>query len=241
MTKQNAEAKILFLAKNERIKSLEFYEFFSEKNAIFGVIAKKERAFLDEIFAESSENLSAESNEFLNAESSENLSENAESTQILLPSALPQNIAEELQNEMGAVDLKSLNILATGVESHHLKTCDFLIKKAQELRVNLKIIDILYQLQALSYNHHIALLQGESPKENKNQNANPNPANQNPANPPQITLKELLNQSPLFAEIKTAFDSFERFYAETKGIVSKLEKGDLSQEELVKFLQKLRF
>ncbi|MGX3012099.1 hypothetical protein ACWIUD_11190 [Helicobacter sp. 23-1044] len=239
MTKQNAQAKILFLAKIEREKSLEFYEFFSEKNAIFGVIAKKERAFLDEIFAESNENLSenAESSEFLNAESNDFLNKNAESTQILLPSALPQNIAEELQNEMGAVDLKSLNILAIGVESHHLKTCDFLIKKAQELGANLKIIDILYQLQALSYNHHIALLQGESPKENTNP-ANPN-ANQNPANPPQIT--DLLNQSPLFAEIKTAFDSFERFYAETKGIVSKLEKGDLSKEELVKFLQKLRF
>lgn len=250
---QNIEARILFLAINEREKSLKFYESLLDSKdildenlrEIFGAIAQKER----EILA----NARAVFGAIDLGESSVITADSHESNAIILPSALPENIWGELQNEMGAVDLKSLNILALGVESHHLKSCDFLIKKVQNLGnsrdlkaqntknfgANPKVLDMLYQLQALSYNHHIALLQGDSPKENANPNANP--ANPNPTNPPQITLQDLLNQNPLFSEIKTAFDSFQNFYAQTKIIVAKLERGDLSQDELVAFLQKLRF
>ena len=232
------EARILYLVITEREKSLQFYESLLnpsenvDKNLreIFSKIAQKEREILAHTRAILDSLDTGKSSDF-------NASDLTKTNEILLPSALPQNILGELQNEMGEVDSKSLNILAMGVESHHLKSCDFLIKQAQNLCANAKIIDTLYQLQALSYNHHIALLQGESPKEN----ASPNPANlANNANLPQA-LQDLLNQNPLFSEIKTALDSFQHFYAETKGIVAKLEKGELSQNELVAFLQRLRF
>lgn len=242
-------ARILYLAINEREKSLKFYESLcdswvdlgdSNKNLdkslreIFTTIAQKEREIL--------ENTKMIFSDLCGKSTPKNaLKQVLENKSILLPSALPENILQELQNEMGAVDLKSLNILALGVESHHLKSCDFLIKKAQNLgnsqdskAQDSRTIDILYQLQALSYNH-IPLLQGESLKEN----ANPNSAN--PTNLPQITLQDLLKQSPLFSEIKSAFDSFQNLYNQTKIIVAKLEKGELSQDELVAFLQKLRF
>ncbi len=269
------ESRILFLAINEREKSLKFYESlcgfkndfngvdsvdlanpqnenllkFVDENlrAIFMRIAKKERemlanasAILQKICVDSSvdsNDLSADSADS-NADSS--VDSNADSSidsseSILLPSALPDDILGELLNEMG--DLAHLNILALGVESHHLKTCDFLIKTAQQIAIDAQIIDILYQLQALSYNHHIPLLNGESPKENANPNsANPN-ANQ--ALPP--LLSDLLKQSPLLNEFKSALDSLQNIYAQTKDIVQKLERGELSQDELVAFLQKLRF
>lgn len=243
-------ARILYLAINEREKSLKFYESLcdswvdlgdSNKNLdeslreIFTIIVQKEHEIL--------ENTKMIFSDLCGKSTPKNaLKQVLENKSILLPSALPENILQELQNEMGAVDLKSLNILALGVESHHLKSCDFLIKKAQNLgnsqdskAQDSRTIDILYQLQALSYNHHIPLLQGESLKEN----ANPN--NANPTNLPQITLQDLLKQSPLFSEIKSAFDSFQNLYNQTKIIVAKLEKGELSQDELVAFLQKLRF
>ena len=250
------ESRILFLAINEREKSLKFYESlcgfkndfngvdsvdlanlqnenslkFVDENlcAIFMRIAKKERemlanasAILQKIRVDSADS---------NADSSIDSSES-----ILLPSALPDDILGELLSEMG--DLTHLNILALGVESHHLKTCDFLIKTAQQIAADAQIIDILYQLQALSYNHHIPLLNGESPKEN----ANPNSANPsaNQALPP--LLSDLLKQSPLLNEFKSALDSLQNIYAQTKDIVQKLERGELSQDELVAFLQKLRF
>lgn len=261
------ESRILFLAINEREKSLKFYESlcglkndfngvdsvdsanlsnanllkFVDENlrTIFMRIAKKERemlanarAILQKIRVDSSldlNDLSADSADS-NADSSIDSSES-----ILLPSALPDDILGELLSEMG--DLTHLNILALGVESHHLKTCDFLIKTAQQIAIDAQIIDILYQLQALSYNHHIPLLNGESPKEN----ANPNSANQsaNQAFPP--LLSDLLKQSPLLNEFKSALDSLQNIYAQTKDIVQKLERGELSQDELVAFLQKLRF
>lgn len=247
-------ARILYLAINEREKSLKFYESLcdswvdlgdSNKNLdeslreIFATIAQKEREIL--------ENAKMIFSDLCGKSTPKNaLKQVLENKSILLPSALPENILQELQNEMGEIDAKHLQILAMGVESHHLKSCDFLIKtmqdsqnfgdsqNAQDLQ-NAQVLDALYQLQALSYNHHISLLQGESPKEN----ANPNSAN--PTNLPQITLQDLLNQSPLFSEIKSAFDSFQNLYNQTKIIVAKLEKGELSQDELVAFLQKLRF
>ena len=166
------------------------------------------------------------------------ITDSPKSTQaILLPSALPDDILGELLREMG--HLEHLNILALGVESHHLKTCDFLIKTAQQIAQNAPLIDMLYQLQALSYNHHIPLLNGESPKENANPNAN---QNANPsAFPPINSLNDLLKQSPLLSEFKSAFDALQNIYAQTKDIVQKLERGALSQDELVAFLQKLRF
>ena len=206
-------------------------------------IAKKERemlanasAILQKIRVDSSvdsNDLSADSADS-NADSSADSSIDS-SESILLPSALPDDILGELLSEMG--DLTHLNILALGVESHHLKTCDFLIKTAQQIAIDAQIIDILYQLQALSYNHHIPLLNGESPKEN----ANPNSANPsaNQAFPP--LLSDLLKQSPLLNEFKSALDSLQNIYAQTKDIVQKLERGELSQDELVAFLQKLRF
>lgn len=243
-------ARILYLAINEREKSLKFYESLcdswvdlgdSNKNLdkslreIFATIAQKEHEIL--------ENTKMIFSDLCGKSTPKNaLKQVLENKSILLPSALPENILQELQNEMGEIDAKHLQILAMGVESHHLKSCDFLIKKAQNLgdsqdskAQDSRTIDILYQLQALSYNHHIPLLQGESLKEN----ANPN--NANPTNLPQITLQDLLNQSPLFSEIKSALDSFQNLYNQTKIIVAKLEKGELSQDELVAFLQKLRF
>lgn len=255
---QSCDSRILFLAINEREKSLKFYKTlcgfngadlgdlanlqnanlqnFVDENlrAIFMRIAKKEsemlanaKAILQKISIDSSIDSSADLAD-LRTDSSES---------ILLPSALPQDILGELLSEMG--DLTHLNILALGVESHHLKTCDFLIKTAQQIATDAQIIDMLYQLQALSYNHHIPLLNGESPKEN----ANPNSANPsaNPPFPPINSLGDLLKQSPLLNEFKSAFDSLQNIYAQTKDIVQKLERGELSQDELVAFLQKLRF
>lgn len=259
---QSCESRILFLAINEREKSLKFYESlcgfngvdfgdlanlqnanlqnFVDENlrAIFMRIAKKEseilanaKAILQKIRTDSSIDSSADSS----LDSADSSIDSSES--ILLPSALPQDILGELLSEMG--DLTHLNILALGIESHHLKTCDFLIKTAQQIATDAQIIDMLYQLQALSYNHHIPLLNGESPKAN----ANPNSANPsaNPSFPPINSLGDLLKQSPLLNEFKSAFDSLQNIYAQTKDIVQKLERGELSQDELVAFLQKLRF
>ncbi len=260
---QNNESKnsrILFLAINEREKSLKFYESlcglkndfngvdsvdsanlsnanlqnFLDENlrAIFMRIAKKEREMLANARA-ILQTINADSGVDSSADSSIDSHKSSES--ILLPSALPNDILGALLNEMG--DLAHLNILALGVESHHLKTCDFLIKTAQQTTTDAQIIDILYQLQALSYNHHIPLLNGESPKEN----TNPNSANlSNPSAIPPL-LSDLLKQNPLLNEFKSAFDSLQNIYAQTKIIVQKLEHGELSQDELVAFLQKLRF
>lgn len=258
---QNNESQILFLAINEREKSLKFYESLCDfKSAnlqdldeslheILIQIAIKEREILTDakaIFEKNNANLD-ESNET-----------------ILLPSALPNDILQELLNEMET--LKHLNILALGIESHHLKTCDFLIKNAKDAQ----IIDMLYQIQALSYNHHIPLLQGELPKENANpKNLNGiNFANSQHTTNPQAnlllaflqilqgtnsninqsvnlstinSLSDLLKQSPLLNEIKTSLDALQNIYNQTKDIVKKLEHGELQQDELVGFLQKLRF
>lgn len=258
---QKSEARILFLAINEREKSLKFYEAALDSNdildenlrEIFCKITQKEceiltnaKTILDALDLGESSDLNAS-----------NLDKKDE---ILLPSALPEDILGELQSEMGALDCKSLNILAMGVESHHLQTCDFLIKKAQNLHQNPKVLDMLYQLQALSYNHHITILQGESPKENGapsnpiNPNANlinptnpadsaslANPALSNSANLPKMALQELLRQNPLFGEIQTSINQIQHFYAETKDIVTKLEKGELQKDELVAFLQRFLF
>lgn len=276
---QKSEERILFLAINEREKSLKLYESLLDSNdildehlrEIFRQIAQKER----EILTNAKEIL-----EILNAldvgESSDcNASDCNKKDEILLPSALPEDILGELQKEMGALDCKSLNILAMGVESHHLQTSDFLIKQTQNLCQNPKVLDMLYQLQALSYNHHISLLQGELPIENiapsnpTNPNANPtdstnstnfaspqnhansansqnpadstNPALSNGANLSQMALQEVLRQNPLFGEIQTSISQIQHFYAETKAIVGKLEKGELQKDELVAFLQRLPF
>lgn len=251
---QSRESRILFLAINEREKSLKFYESLCDFNGVDSVdLANLQNAnlqnFVDEnlraIFmriAKKESEILANAKAILQKISIDSSADSADSSidsneSILLPSALPQDILGELLSEMG--DLTHLNILALGVESHHLKTCDFLIKTAHQIAQNAQIIDMLYQLQALSYNHHIPLLNGESPKEN----ANPNSANPsaNPSFPPINSLGDLLKQSPLLNEFKSAFDSLQNIYAQTKDIVQKLERGELSQDELVAFLQKLRF
>lgn len=239
---KNNASRILFLAISERQKSLKFYESlcdyrdamwgnFSDSNDIesqndlkqnlcktFIKIAQKERGILA--------NAEAIFKTFNSEIFMTDLKDSSES--LLLPSALPQDILKDLLDEMGEINLSHLQILALGVESHHLKTLDFLIKHTKDSN----ILDLLYRIQALSFNHHIPLLQGESPKENNKQSN---------ANPPIISLNDLLNQSPLFGELKTTFDNFQHFYLQTKTIVQKLEKGTLSKEELVAFLQKLSF
>ena len=81
------------------------------------------------------------------------------------------------------------------------------------------------------------ILQGGQNRQNENLSGNLNLQNlaQN------FSLNDLLNQSPLLAQISTSITQIQHFYAETKGIVSKLEKGELSQNELVAFLERLRF
>ena len=192
---------------------------------------------------------------------------------ILLPSALPDDILQELLNEMGELDSQHLNILALGIESHHLKSSDFLIKQAQNLqaqdvlnqnlsRQNPQVLDTLYQLQALSYNHHIPILQGQSPKSNTQQNkqninmqndllrvflqafgVNNTSGNFNPTlNPTNFaSLSDLARQSPILSEIQSSIGQIQNFYNQTKTVVKKLEKGELSQDELVNFLQRLHF
>ena len=272
---QSNAFRLLFLAINEREKSLTFYQSLCGFNgaisadstklaklqnanlqnvvdenlrAIFMRIAQKEsemlakaKAILQKISVDSLVDSNADSADSSVDSQDSHINSNTDSPKstqaILLPSALPDDILGELLREMG--HLEHLNILALGVESHHLKTCDFLIKTAQQIAKNAPIIDMLYQLQALSYNHHIPLLNGESPKENANPNAN---QNANPsAFPPINSLSDLLKQSPLLSEFKSAFDTLQNIYAQTKDIVQKLERGALSQDELVAFLQKLRF
>ena len=282
-----SEAKILYLAINEREKSAKFYKTVQEnvlgrkwKNAqdinsqnftnnasnasdesvtklhkIFATIAKKEQVAIAQAKAVF-EDFGECENSLLADES------------ILLPSALPDDILQELLNEMGELDSQHLNILALGIESHHLKSSDFLIKQAQILPAqdvssqNLQVLDTLYQLQALSYNHHIPLLQGQSPKSSTEQNkqstnmqndllraflqafgvnnasGNFNP-NLNPIN--FASLSDLARQSPILSEIQSSIGQIQSFYNQTKTVVKKLEKGELSQDELVNFLQKLHF
>lgn len=288
-----SEAKILYLAINEREKSAKFYKTVQEnvlggkwenekvwENAqdinsqnftnnasnasdesatklhkIFATIAKKEQVAIAQAKAVF-EGFSECENALLVDES------------ILLPSALPDDILQELLNEMGELDSQHLNILALGIESHHLKSSDFLIKQAQNLPAqdvssqNPQVLDTLYQLQALSYNHHIPLLQGQSPKSSTEQNkqstnmqndllraflqafgvnnasGNFNP-NLNPTN--FASLSDLARQSPILSEIQSSIGQIQNFYNQTKTVVKKLEKGELSQDELVNFLQKLHF
>lgn len=288
-----SEAKILYLAINEREKSAKFYKTVQEnvlggkwenekvwENAqdinsqnftnnasnasdesatklhkIFATIAKKEQVAIAQAKAVF-EDFGECENALLADES------------ILLPSALPDDILQELLNEMGELDSQHLNILALGIESHHLKSSDFLIKQAQNLQTqdvssqNPQVLDTLYQLQALSYNHHIPLLQGQSPKSSTEQNkqstnmqndllkvflqafgvnnasGNFNP-NLNPTN--FASLSDLARQSPILSEIQSSIGQIQSFYNQTKTVVKKLEKGELSQDELVNFLQKLHF
>lgn len=296
-----SEAKILYLAINEREKSAKFYKSVQEsvlgkkwestqenmqekekmwENAqdinsqnstnnasdesdesavklhkIFATIAKKEQIAIAQakvVFEDFSE-----CEEAMLADES-----------ILLPSALPDDILQELLNEMGELDSQHLNILALGIESHHLKSSDFLIKQAQNLqaqyvsRQNPQVLDTLYQLQALSYNHHIPLLQGQSPKSSTKQNkqsanmqndllraflqafgVNNVSGNFNPTlNPTNFaSLSDLARQSPILSEIQSSIGQIQNFYNQTKTVVKKLEKGELSQDELVNFLQKLHF
>lgn len=276
-----SEAKILYLAINEREKSAKFYKGVQEsvrgekwENAqdinsqnnlnnasngndesaiklrkIFATIAKKEQVAIVRAKAVF-EDFSECENALLADES------------ILLPSALPDDILQELLNEMGELDSQHLNILALGIESHHLKSSDFLIKQAQNLqaqnlsRQNPQVLDTLYQLQALSYNHHIPLLQGQSPKSSTEQNKQStnmqndllraflqafgvNNGNLNPTN--FASLSDLARQSPILSEIQSSIGQIQNFYNQTKAVVKKLEKGELSQDELVNFLQKLHF
>lgn len=288
-----SEAKILYLAINEREKSAKFYKTVQEnvlgnmrgnekvwENAqdinsqnfmnnasnvsdesatklhkIFATIAKKEQIAIAQAKAVF-ENFSECENALLADES------------ILLPSALPDDILQELLNEMGELDSQHLNILALGIESHHLKSSDFLIKQAQDLQSqdvssqNPQVLDTLYQLQALSYNHHIPLLQGQSPKSSTEQNkqstnmqndllkaflqafgVNNASGNFNPTlNPSNFaSLSDLARQSPILSEIQSSIGQIQNFYNQTKTVVKKLEKGELSQDELVNFLQKLHF
>ncbi|ETD23292.1 hypothetical protein [Helicobacter macacae] len=296
-----SEAKILYLAINERKKSAKFYKGVQQnvlgkkwentqekaqeqekmwENAqdinsqnytnnasngsdesarklhkIFATIAKKEQVAIAQakvVFEDFSE-----CEEAMLADES-----------ILLPSALPDDILQELLNEMGELDSQYLNILALGIESHHLKSSDFLIKQAQNLQAqnlshqNPQVLDTLYQLQALSYNHHIPLLQGQSPKSSTEQNKQStnmqndllraflqafgvnNPSgNFNPTlNPTNFaSLSDLARQSPILSEIQSSIGQIQNFYNQTKTVVKKLEKGELSQDELVNFLQKLHF
>lgn len=285
-----SEAKILYLAINEREKSAKFYKGVQENvlgnvrgnekvwentqdinsqntlnnasdesttklHKIFATIAKKEQVAIAQAKAVF-EGFGECENALLADES------------ILLPSALPDDILQELLNEMGELDSQHLNILALGIESHHLKSSDFLIKQAQNLQTqdvssqNPRLLDTLYQLQALSYNHHIPLLQGQSPKSSTEQNkqstnmqndllkaflrafgvnnasGNFNP-NLNPTN--FASLSDLARQSPILSEIQNSIGQIQNFYNQTKTVVKKLEKGELSQDELVNFLQKLHF
>lgn len=280
-----SEAKILYLAINEREKSAKFYKGVQEsvrkekwENAqdmnsqnnlnnasngsdesttrlhkIFSTIAKKEQVAIVRAKAVF-EDFSECENALLTDES------------ILLPSALPDYILQELLNEMGELDSQHLNILALGIESHHLKSSDFLIKQAQNLqaqdvsRQNPQVLDTLYQLQALSYNHHIPLLQGQSPKSSTKQNKQStnmqndllraflqvfgvNNGNFNPTlNPTNFaSLSDFARQSPILSEIQSSIGQIQNFYNQTKTVVKKLERGELSQDELVNFLQKLHF
>lgn len=280
-----SEAKILYLAINEREKSAKFYKGVQEsvrkekwENAqdmnsqnnlnnasngsdesttrlhkIFSTIAKKEQVAIVRAKAVF-EDFSECENALLTDES------------ILLPSALPDYILQELLNEMGELDSQHLNILAFGIESHHLKSSDFLIKQAQNLqaqdvsRQNPQVLDTLYQLQALSYNHHIPLLQGQSPKSSTKQNKQStnmqndllraflqvfgvNNGNFNPTlNPTNFaSLSDFARQSPILSEIQSSIGQIQNFYNQTKTVVKKLERGELSQDELVNFLQKLHF
>lgn len=299
-----SEAKILYLAINEREKSAKFYKSVQEslrggkwKNA-------QENAQEQEKMWENAQdinsqnklnNASDESNEsaaklykiFATIEKKEQVAianakvvfedfsecENAllADESILLPSALPDDILQELLNEMGELDSQHLNILALGIESHHLKSSDFLIKQAQNLQAqdvlnqnlshqNPQVLDTLYQLQALSYNHHIPLLQGQSPKSSTQQNKQStnmqndllraflqafgvNNGNFNPTlNPTNFaSLSDLARQSPILSEIQSSIGQIQNFYNQTKTVVKKLEKGELSQDELVNFLQRLHF
>ena len=288
-----SEVKILYLAINEREKSAKFYKTVQEN--VLGNARGNEKVWENaqninsQIFTNNASNASDESTTklhkiFATIAKKEQIAiaqakavfedfsecENAllADESILLPSALPDDILQELLNEMGELDSQHLNILALGIESHHLKSSDFLIKQAQNLPAqdvssqNPQVLDTLYQLQALSYNHHIPLLQGQSPKssteQNKqstnmqndllkaflqafgvnNANGNFNP-NLNPTN--FASLSDLARQSPILSEIQSSIGQIQNFYNQTKTVVKKLERGELSQDELVDFLQKLHF
>ena len=291
-----SEAKILYLAINEREKSAKFYKGVQEN--VLGNVRENEKVWENardinsQNFTNNANNASDESATKLHkifatiAKKEQVAIANAKvvfedfgecenallaDESILLPSALPDDIFQELLSEMGKLDSQHLNILALGIESHHLKSSDFLIKQAQSLRSqnhqdlsrqNPQILDTLYQLQALSYNHHIPLLQGQSPKSSTKQNkqgtnvqndlleaflqafgVNNASGNFNPTfNPANLaSLSDLARQSPIVSEIQTSIKQIQGFYNQTKTIVRKLERGELSQDELVNFLQKLHF
>lgn len=293
-----SEAKILYLAINEREKSAKFYKSVQESlrgnvrgNKKVWENARENAQNAQDINSQNSTNNASDGNDesavklykiFATIEKKEQVAianakavfedfsecENAllADESILLLSALPDDILQELLNEMGELDSQHLNILALGIESHHLKSSDFLIKQAQYLqaqdvsRQNPQVLDTLYQLQALSYNHHIPLLQGQSPKsstEQNKQNINMqndllraflqafgvNNGNFNPTlNPTNFaSLSDLARQSPILSEIQSSIGQIQNFYNQTKTVVKKLEKGELSQDELVNFLQKLHF
>lgn len=114
--------------------------------------------------------------------------------------------------------------IALGMETNHIHICDILLQ-SQELAQDSprdSYLDMLYRLEALSYNHHIPLLRSLLSEDSHS---------------PLSSLQALLGQQNL-TEILTPLQASIK---EAKNIVQKLQNEQISHQELTQFLEKINF
>ena len=111
--------------------------------------------------------------------------------------------------------------IALGMETNHIHICDILLQSQDSPRDS--YLDMLYRLEALSYNHHIPLLRSL--------------LSEGDSHSPLSSLQALLGQQKL-TEILTPLQASIK---ETKNIVQKLQDGQISHQELTQFLEKITF
>lgn len=111
--------------------------------------------------------------------------------------------------------------IALGIETNHIRVCDMLL--AMCAREHNPYIDMLYRLEALSYNDHIPLLRSM--------------LSQGDLNTPLSELQALLGGQ----DIAQILMPLQTYMQETKDIVQKLQNKQISHQELAQFLTKINF
>lgn len=224
---------MLRLQMHERQKSLEFYKSLQsmqlvENNAHTQQI-QEFKGCINQILTREIA---------LQEEIQSSLKQVAETTQaIVLPNPLPDDLIalQACINDINQDSLSQLCLVALGIESSHVKNCDFLLKNTEDSLTK----DFLYRLQALSFSHHILVLKDTFTKLNA-------------GNTQQYALSGFIESVlqnkkiqdyagflPFCMQIFTK--EITQFSSQTKQILTKLQNNKLSHDELVSFLEKLNF
>lgn len=157
---------------------------------------------------------------------------------IVLPNPLPDDLILALQtciNDANQGSLPQLCLVALGIESSHVKNCDFLLKKTEDSLTK----DFLYRLQALSFNHHILVLKDILTKLNVGYTQQSALSGFMESILQNKKIQDYAGFLPFCMQIFTK--EITQFSSQTKQILTKLQNNKLSHDELVSFLEKLNF